>query len=471
MNLLVKKFGPLAVILQMAILAISCEDPGKIGLIVNAENAVISTHYQDIILPTSVVQFDPRKTLESGSVQAGEYVNPDFGKITSKSYSQLSLSTIVEPTDKAEFLSFEMSISFTSLVGEELTNDEKQSLGVYQLAEEIDPLGSYTRLDELTVNPDPLGVWSFAPQLNDTLQTDSTYIVSLDAIIGEDLFTKFKAGDAIFDNDTVFNEFFKGVAFVAAGNNRAIFQINLNSVKFNLNYEDENSEGTLVDESYEFSLGNARFFYLDSDKSGTSLSGINPDNTDFYPSDDYRYLQYGTLMGIKVDLTSFYLLSDTLENMIINKAELSVGQVKQYGGEMEPPPFLEAYFTDETNKWPFIDDIGRIETSLVGKNFIEIQDEVKYPQPGVYSVPMSVFYDEDNFKYSVSLSWFFQNLYKGNFHSATEPFIEEKAEIYLFGSSDAIVPQSTFSHILTTPMAVHKDSIRLRIHYTIPKQD
>ena len=72
MNLLVKKFGPLATVLLSALIAISCEDPGRIGLIVNANNGVISTHYQDLVLPTTMVQFDPRKTSESNSIQSGQ---------------------------------------------------------------------------------------------------------------------------------------------------------------------------------------------------------------------------------------------------------------------------------------------------------------------------------------------------------------------------------------------------------------
>ena len=218
-------------------------------------------------------------------------------------------------------------------------------------------------------------------------------------------------------------------------------------------------------------IGNNGFYQIDSDKTGTPLSGISPDNSEFNPSDDYMYLQYGTLMAIKVDLSMFFALSDTLDNMVINKAELSIGEVKQYPGLLEPPASLEVYFTDETNLWPAIDNVGRNDTSQVGVNFIMLQDEsalITIP-PGSYFAPLSTFY-EDN-KYKVKMSSYFQNLYAGNFHSETEPFLEEKAQIFIYGETDVIQPQKTLTHATAIPMAVHKDSIRLSIYYTILSEE
>ena len=470
MNLLVKKFGPLAVILLSALVAISCEDPGRIGLIINANNGVISTHYQDLVLPTTMVQFDPRKTSESNSIQSGQYTNTDYGVVRSIAYSQLDLSIIIEPEPTSQYSSFEVEISFSSFIGETPLNGIEQGISIYQLAEEIDSTAEYTRLDLLALNPAPLGSWEFAPMVNDTLQADSIYIVALDDVVGDDLFQKLKQGDPIFDNDAAFNAYFKGIALVPTLNNKDIFQINSSRLNFKLNYDEFNSDGTPIARTYEMRVGNAGFYHLDSDKIGTPISGINPDNNNFSPSDDYRYLQYGTLMSIRGDLKPFFDLIDTLvgKHMIINKAELHIGQVKQYGEDLVPPSVLHVYFTDESNKWPIVDDVGRYDTTQVGLNFVMLQDEESLAPPGIYSIPLSTFYNSENFNYSVNMSGFLQNLYAGNFHSDTEPFLEEKGQIYIFGETSVLTPQRTISHILTTPMAVHKDSIRLRIHYTVP---
>ena len=471
MNLLVKKFGPLAVILLSAVIAISCEDPGRIGLIVNADNGVITVHYQEIVLPSSVVQFDPRKTSESRSIQFGEYSNPDFGVVTSKSFSQLSLNIIITPQQTAQFVSFEAEMSFATLIGDEPNNNVIQSIDIYQLSEEIDTTVNYTRVDELSLEPSPMGSWVFAPKLDDEYRTDSTYVVPLDDAVGQDLFLKLQSGSDIFESDAAFNAYFKGVAFVPGGINSNIFHADPNRITFRINYNEFNSDGTPIERDYMMGIGEQGFYHIDSDKTGTPLAGINPDNSDFIPSpDDYRYLQYGTLMALRLDLTPFYALSDTLENMIINKAELYIGEVKQYPGLLEPPSFIQVYFTDETNEWPVVDDIGRFDSTLIGSNFVMLQNEMSLIPipPGAYFAPESAEYE--NNKYRVNIGYFFQHLYSGSFHSVSEPFLEEKAQIFVFGESLVSFPQRSSSHVLTTPMAVHKDSIRLKIYYSIPNE-
>ena len=186
------------------------------------------------------------------------------------------------------------------------------------------------------------------------------------------------------------------------------------------------------------------------------------------PADNYRYLQYGTMMAIRADLTPFYDLSDTLQNMIINKAQIIVGKVKSYGDYNAPPGFLYAYFTDETNKWPMVDNVGRYDTTSIGNYFITLQDEVSGIPPGGYSVPQIIYFDEENKNFNVDISLFFQRLYSGDFTSDTEPFLEEKAQVYFFGESDVLSPNRRATQTETSNFVVHADSIRLRIHYTIP---
>jgi hypothetical protein len=467
MNLLVKKFSSLAFIMLGALIAISCEDPGQIGLIVNANNGVITTHYQDIILPTSMVQFNPRKTSDSKTIQAGEYTHAEFGRVYASSYMQMRIGITDSPQQQAQYVSFEMETSVMSLIGDEPNNNELQRISIYQLADDIDSTINYTRVDQIPLKSNTLGLWEFAPKLNDEIQLDTTYVIALNDFVGRDLFNKFKSGSSIFESNAAFNAYFKGIALVANSNSN-IFQVNPDKIIFRLNYQEFNSEGTPINRKYEMTIGDRGFYSIDSDKSGTVISGISPDNSDYFPANGYRYLQYGTLMSIRADLTPFYALTDTLENMIINKAVLSIGQVRQYGGQLEPPESLNIYFTDETNTWPIIDDIGRIDSSRVGVNFVMLQNEqslIPIP-PGAYFAPLSTPY-KDN-KYSVNIGVFLQNLYSGGFHSLSEPFLEEKAQIFIYGETSRLTPQKAITHFLTTPMAVHEDSIRLKIYYSVP---
>jgi hypothetical protein len=401
--------------------------------------------------------------------------------VTTKTYTQIGLPTVDPPAEAAVYASFEMSISFTTLNGSPPFNNEVQTIDVYQLAQEIDTTYDYNRLDELAINPIPLGSWDVIPMIDDTLRTDSVYVIPLDDVVGQDLFEKFKAGDPVFADNGAFTAYFKGLAFVPGGNNVDIFQIDNNDFKLTINYTEKNTDGIDIDRSYDQRIRTFGFYHLDADITGTPFSGISPNNMDFDPIDGYRYLQYGTLMAIRADLSPAYLLMDTLENMIINKAELSLSldPLKQYGEYLAPPPFLEVYFTDESAPgsqiwdWPIVDDIGRHDSTQVGVNFVMLQDEevsTPPPPPGVYSVPFLSYLDTEANRYGINLSWFLQNQYSGGFTDDSEPYIEEKGQIFIFGESNVLLPQRTNSHVLATPLTVHQDSIRLRIHYTIPAQ-
>jgi hypothetical protein len=115
-----------------------------------------------------------------------------------------------------------------------------------------------------------------------------------------------------------------------------------------------------------------------------------------------------------------------------------------------------------------VDEIGRVDPALAGLNFIMLQDEKNFVPPGEYRSPLKTSYDTLDAKYNVNISRFLQDLYAGYFHSVSEPYVEEQAQVYFFGESNVNTPQSSTSHLVTTTLAVPKDSIRLKIHYTIP---
>lgn len=467
MNLLVKKFWPLAFVLLAAVFAISCEDPGKIGLIINEDNGIISTYYADIVVPTSVVQLNPRKTSESVTLQVGSYISDDFGTITSKTYTQLSPSIFVQPNANATYDGFEMTIGFQLISGPDPLNFDPQTVSIYQLAEEIDTTITYYRTDELSLGS-KLADWEFAPMIDDTLQTDSVYTLILNDAIGQDLFTKLRDGDPIFENPTLFNEYFKGIAFVPTASSKNIFQIDRTKTRMTLKYNEFNSDGTPIPRTYTINNSVNGFFYLESDKSGTALSGISPDNSAFFPPNGYRYLQYGTLMALRADLTPFYDITDTLNNVIINKAEIILDNIGQYSQYDAPPSFLQVYFTNDDNDWPVVDNIGRFDSSTVGSNFVMLQEDGTGLPPGVYSFPQSTFFNEEDRNYRIDISIFFQNLYTGNFTDVEQPFLEEQAQVFIFGESTVLLPQRSNTQILTSNLVVHSDSIRMKIHYSVP---
>jgi len=475
MNLLVKKLKVLALVVLMPLLFISCEDPTKIGLNINPSKGTVLTKYKEFVLSSSQVQFNPRSTTKSSSIQAGSYYDSDFGMISSKTYTWLGVQTTTPILNvNAAYDSISISIQFSSIYGSEAINNEVVSFDVYQLGEEIVPSTEYTRVDELTLGQ-PLGTLDIFLQANDTLRSDSVFTFSLDDAFGQSLFDKLKANDGTYDNDTVFNSLFKGIAIIPNSSNNKIIQFSSTSFAVKLYYHEVNASGDDVSRTYRFDLGNTGFYHLDSELGGTPLSGIMPNNTDFTPSTNFRYLQSGTMIGLKLDYSNLFnfldsVQSDPANSIIVQQAFLTVGDIAENMPGQDYPFNLVGYFTDGNNTWP-----AQTEQSYDSSNvFVTLQtdlapfDNITLPMSaGDYYSTQEIGLDQTNLNtYKASMSTFIQNMFNGSFNTNETP-LESRGEIILFPPSSLSEPQSTPSHVLTHHFKVHKDSIKLTLYYSI----
>ncbi len=470
MNLLVKKFKVVAVVLLTPLFFVSCEDPGKIGLDVDPKNSVISTKYKEFVLPSMQVQFNPRSTTNSISLQAGIYTDSDFGTISSKSYTWLGIQpSIPILSSSATYTGTSLSIQFVSIYGSEGENDEIQSFDIYQLSEPLEEGVDYTRVDELQVGS-LLGTADIFIQENDTLATDSLFQFDISDDFGKLIFNKMVANDPIFENESTFNAFINGIAIVPSSNNNKILHFNTSTFRIKVNYTEVNSAGELVDRSYSLDIGSTNFYHIDSDLAGTPLNGMIPNNQDFEPSNDYRYLQAGTLIGLKVNLNTVYdylnneMASDTVSNIIIQKARFALGDISINKSGADYPFSLLGYFTDSENTWPTLalphEDslLNVLQGEIIGGNTPTF--------PGYYGVPQEILFGTiDSLGYDATMSNFFQNIIDGGYNTSETP-LEQGGEMILFVPSSVKTPQSAPSHSQTNFLKVHKDSIRVKIDYS-----
>ena len=468
MNLLVKKLWLPVIVLLATVTLISCEDPGRIGLIINSDNGLLKTGYREIVLPSTVVQFEPGTTTGSSSLRAGQFNDPDFGLVDYKYYTQLNPSLVVDPSENATFEKFTLSIGFDNITGPTPENSQLTSIIINQLNEPIDSTATYIRTDELTVKQQ-LGVWQFAPLYIDTLRTDSTYIVDLDSDVGLDLFLKLKEGNEIFDSRARFNEYFNGISFEAGAEARHVFDIDNTRTRFTIHYTETNSEGNPIEREYTLSPSGYNFHHISADYSTTPLSGIVPNNKEFDPADGSRYMQSGTMVATRIDLSPFLDLSDTINYMVINKAVILLEDVSSASDYYRPPNDIITYFTDDTGEWPIIDYYGRVDSTRIGEFFVTLQDQSLNVAPGFYSLTQQTDYNADSTNYAINISSFLQNLYAGNYSSVAQPFVEEHGLVYLFTESSVLYPGRSVSHTAVTGFKVHKDNIKLRIYYSYPR--
>ena len=477
MNLLVKKLKVLALVVLMPLLLISCEDPSEIGLNVNASNSVLLTKYKEFVLPSSQVQFNPRSTTNSTSIQAGSYTSPDFGTVTSSTYSWLGVQqTTPILNSNAAYDSIKISVRFSTFYGSEAVDNEVASFNVFQLAENIVPEFQYTRIDELALGQQ-LGTMDVLLQVNDTLKSDSLFTFSLNDTFGQSIFDKLKANDGTFDDDIVFNAFFKGIAIIPNSLNNKIIQFNTTSFAVKLYYHEVNASGDDVSRTYRLDLGRKGFYHLDSDLGVTSLSGIMPNNTDFIPSTDFRFLQSGTMVGLKLNYSSMLdfldsIRNETESNLIVQQALLTIGSVSENLPGQAYPLNLVGYFTDVNNIWPAQTD--QISTSDTTSVFVTLQNDlvpsasVTVPMTaGEYYSPQEIVPDQNDLHvYKASMTTFVQNMFNGEFYTSKTP-LEQRGEMILFPPSSISDPQSTPSHTQTHHFTVHKDSIKVKLYYSV----
>ena len=197
------------------------------------------------------------------------------------------------------------------------------------------------------------------------------------------------------------------------------------------------------------------------------MAGMSPDNTDFDPGDGLLYSQLGVLTALKIDFNAFYEITDTLDNMLINKAEIAIGDLEPMDDFKPPPAIMQVFFTDVNNRWP-------IKTKD-GTAFIQLQEEIYNGAalpPGFYGVPANIEVEKDTAitqtaRYSIPMSLFLQNLYAGNFNSADTP-LEQEATVYFYPATDVISPQELPSYKFSNQYIVNKDSIKLKMYYTVP---
>lgn len=465
MNLSARKFLGAAGLL-LSLFNVSCEDPGKIGLNVDPKQGPMLTKYHEFLLPSAEVQFDPRSTVSSSSFQAGSYTDPDFGTITSKSFAWLGVQpSLPSLSETAAYDSLTVSVKFSSVYGGETLDGDIETLDLYQLGEKIDTNQVYTRISDVILGQ-KLGSLDLYLQDNDTLHTDSTFVFRLNNTFGQALFDKLKANDGTYESDAALNDVFKGIALVPSGTNSRIIQLSSSSVFFNLAYHEINVSGESITRTYTFDLSGMRFYHITSDLSGTPLAGLQPNNQDFIPSSDYRYMQSGTMIALKVDFSDFFqfAVEDSNKNMVIQRAQLKVGGLEENVIGSEIPGTLRGYFTDDSNIWPATKTYESATDTV--DLFVTLQEDSR--PAGSYLYTQSIGLNaQDTTRYEASMSTFLQDLYRGKFDSEETPY-EPKGKLFLFTPTASDFPQSSSSHVFTNHFKVHKDSIRLELYYSVP---
>jgi hypothetical protein len=343
MNLLgkIKIIG--ALVLGTTIL-FSCEKSGSFGFNSDEVTPVEFLVYQTPIT-SSVVQLDTVFSSNLNSGLIGVFDDPNFGKVKATTYSRLNL--------RRDFLGV--------LSSEAILDSVKLNFRITYLRDTLIrslDLEMY-KLDE--VLEDTLHITSNSTAISDELivsgsfildEIDSIYSLNITSSFADNLFELMRNADPTIATQESFESIFPGVAFKTEGSIENIFRISLDAASnITFYYKDLGSSGEVdLALTHELTFGSLPHYYgLEVDRRTSDLSGLRQTNFEFTPSTNLRYVQEGTGLVTKLDLSSLLAFADSNDGIIVNSAQVSLGPIEDFGVGLTPPITLFFALTDDEN--------------------------------------------------------------------------------------------------------------------------
>ncbi len=396
MNLLgkIKIIGVL--ILGIAIL-FSCEKSGSFGF--NSEDtAPVEFLVFEAPITSSIVQLDTVFSSNLNSGLIGSIEDPNFGKIRATTYSRLNLRRTFLGVLSSDAVLDSAKFNFRiSSLRDTLIRD--LDLEVFKLAEQLVDTVHITSngnavSDELIVS---------GSVTLDNL--DSIYSLHVSPEFANNLFVLMRNADPSIATQELFEATFPGLAFRTTGVVKNIFSINLDaSTNITFYYRDLGSSGEVdLALEHELTLGSVPHFYgLEVDRRSSDLTGLRQNNFEFIPNTNLRYVQEGTGVVTKIDLSSLASFSELNPGIIINSAQVSIGPVEDFPEGLTPPSVLFLALTDDENT--VIRD---------GATFRTMQRDGASPIGS--NAPVQLTYNAETKTYSASITSFVNNYYSESF--------------------------------------------------------
>lgn len=405
----------------------------------------------------------------------GAYTDPNFGEVSASSYFELIYNNVpIDETAVFDSAFIELRVNFQYGIN---ADGMLQEFELYQLDEPIniynvvdgdstirrfqteDELPIDLKLADLSFNleTDSIGL-SFGEtgiDLNDGIDdaTDSAYYeanfdsndfyryilkTKLSDKFGADIINSLKVAESPDAND--FADFSKGIHIRPSSTNSAIltFLTNNSDNIVKIYYTEENDDGNPVSKTVSYRFSNNRSFNnitpnVNSPWTGSDFDGITQYNV--FETFDNAYIQAGTGLLTKIDLEPFRTFRDTLNNPILQGAQLVISGVNSNVGSLAPPQQILFNLTS-------LDSLadGSYRESSVPQN--------------TSSNPLTAIYNSDNDQYIADIPLFLTL------------FLQDED----FEFNQIVISPSGLGTSLSRAV-FNKDNVRLRIYYTLPDKN
>jgi len=380
----VKRSG---LILGLALFIFACEDPSELGLDLNPENGVFVAKYQEIPLDNSVVLYEDilsdnstridssDRLVAGGRLLTGSFANLNFGKTKTTSYASLKLGSVGFSNDTTNFV-FD-SLVFKIKVDYAYGNNQvgNKRIFIHELSDSLKLDTLYLTKNTTPYHDDLLGEFNFDLSGQDTVWVDTVLSTKLSDELGIRFLEEARDHDTTFLNNDEFGKFFNGFAFVSDETNDMITGIipehEFTFLRMHFHNATDTSSLDFVFQDLDTIGGNSTKYYnnIALDRSGTPLEGIQEYYTEFQTGDDLSYIQASTGVFTKINLQPYLDFIDTIDHMVINRAEIVI-PVETYIANTIPSSPMDLYVIDQNNRFveefvatrphPVYSTIGRI---------------------------------------------------------------------------------------------------------------
>jgi hypothetical protein len=505
MNLWVNRLRQLT-LLSVALFFFGCEDETSLLGFKNP-NPKFKGQYVDLELNTSVLLLDSIRTSnayfanEYNRLLVGKYSDPEIGVIKSNAAAQYIIGTsdTLPHTDvglkfSAAYLHLNLDLSS---YGSKTTSP--QTISIYPLTEILNRKEKRAHtgnkpilydagdlLADTTFNVNP-GLYAEIRELN----SDNDPKNNVDPIVlklklpdeyGQRLFSdlitwsKNWRTDSLMLSDTAFVKRFPGIAIISSSeSNDKVLGISMGtSTRIVVRYE--TSQKDSLERSYYFFPALANYSNIQITEKAPNISSLQPWQDQVL--DGKRYIQSGTGLMTKVDLSKFYEFAsqDSVKDMVINSAEFVIEDVTSE--EFAVPTGLALRALKSNNRldrqsatqltdtrhgalWGGVLSADYLQTSSAGAVLRPVITENDSTLQSVTDATSGIAlrYSLEDQQYSGFLSLFFQRLYKNrNETDRYTNFVLYPSDVSNAGLTAKSLNRAIFN----------KENVRLRIFYTKP---
>jgi len=472
MNLWVKRTGQF---LMAVLFLMSCQDDSFL-LGFRNQNKKFNLRYQEFTLPSSVVLIDSLITDNSAlgnfyRLLVGQYQDTRFGTVRAEAYTQIQPTSVskLDASSVYDSVTLQLSLDLYSY-GWAGTSEEKFT--VHKITEDsLTFTKRYYYNSSIGYDPAPLAEASYTV-IYDSLQTNlsrtapDTFLVNvrLDDAYGLELFALALDDPAeAFSDDKQFRNIVKGLALIPSESNMiAGFSILSSLSKVTLHYH--TSTDTLERAFFVDPFNTTSFTKITTTRTGDLAAIIQPYES-YVPPSELRYLQNGSPVITQLDISGYNNFikltkedgTDSLENLILNSAELSIESVESPPSGLPPPSTLVFRIMNMDDL--FVNSVIDADSAAVSGFYVLNSGKYYFPGSdlvGSSSEPIvTLRYDETTNSYSGFITLFMQNLFDRK---------QVETEIQFLGL-DPVSPAPGKS---VDRAVFNQNSVKLKLYYTDP---